>query len=350
MATDQQDETLGESLSERVEDAALNRKLAQQEAEGALQSGVDVSAYDLKQLDRIPTSQLQSLHSLHEKFVRDLTASLSAYLRSYVALNLVSLEQISYAEFLEGLTLPTCIAYIGLKPFDGTGMLELTSSLVFGLLELLLGSKGRSSKPVERKITDIEKTLIQTLLQVVLRDLREAWKSVAEIAFSVQSLASEPQLMQVLSPAEAVIVIAIEVRVGSAWGLMNLAIPSIFVKRLRKRFDQLQQIKKAESTDRDKGRIAQLISKAKVQLDVHMPGGRITGRTLVDLEPGEVLVLDFPIEGEVLGSLNGKEKFQGHLVTSGDKLAFALTKVRHRRVIQQPVEEEMGLTVLNGAE
>ena len=61
---------------------------------------------------------------------------------------------------------------------------------------------------VQRKITDIEKSIMQTLMKVVLRDLSEAWTSVAKIDFAVQSLASEPQLMHVLAPAEAVIVIS----------------------------------------------------------------------------------------------------------------------------------------------
>ena len=88
-----------------------------------------------------------------------------------------------------------------------------------------MGSKGRTGAPLQRKITDIEKSIMQTLLRVVLLDLREAWRSVADIDFTVQSLASEPQLMHVLAPAEAVIVIAVDVRVGEVTGLMNLAIP-----------------------------------------------------------------------------------------------------------------------------
>src|SRR5438552_5872582 len=59
----------------------------------------DIAPFDLNHLDRIPKSQLRALHLVHENFVRNLASSLSAYLRSYVALNLVSLEQISYAVF-----------------------------------------------------------------------------------------------------------------------------------------------------------------------------------------------------------------------------------------------------------
>ena len=102
----------------------------------------EVTAFDLSHLDRIPKSQLRALHMVHENFVRNLASSLSAYLRTYVALNLVSLEQISYAEFLEGLSFPTGIAYIGLAPYDGTAVLELGIGSHVHLHELADGKQG----------------------------------------------------------------------------------------------------------------------------------------------------------------------------------------------------------------
>lgn len=292
----------------------------------AVQDAADVAPFDFGRLDRIPKSQLRALHMVHENFVRNLASSLSAYLRSYVALNLVSLEQISYAEFLEGLASPTCIAYLGLQPYDGTAVLELNNALMFGLMELLLGSKGRATTTFQRKITEIEKSLIQTLMRVVLRDLSEAWKMVTDISFSVQSLASEPALLHVLAPAEAVIVIAIEVRVGSTSGLMNLAIPSIFIKRLRSKFEQLRQVRRAESTERDQLVMARLVQDASITLDARIVAGLIGTQTLVDLEPEDVLILDHPVDRPVSGFLNGREKWLGSVVTRDEKFVFQLSE------------------------
>jgi flagellar motor switch protein FliM len=292
----------------------------------AVQDASDIAPFDFGRLDRIPKSQLRALHMVHENFVRNLASSLSAYLRSYVALNLVSLEQISYAEFLEGLASPTCIAYLGLQPYDGTAVLELNNALMFGLMELLLGSKGRATTTFQRKITEIEKSLIQTLMRVVLRDLSEAWKMVTDISFSVQSLASEPALLHVLAPAEAVIVIAIEVRVGSTSGLMNLAIPSIFIKRLRSKFEQLRQVRRAESTERDQLVVARLIQDASITFDARIMAGLIGTQTLVDLEPEDVLILDHPVERPVSGFLNGRQKWVGSVVTRDEKFVFQLSE------------------------
>ncbi len=297
-------------------------------AESAERDSQDNTTIDFNRLDRIPRSQLQALHMVHENFVRNLASSLSAYLRSYVALNLISLEQISYAEFLDGLSSPTCMGYVSLQPFDGTGILELNNSLVFALIELLLGGKGHSSAPVKRKITDIEKRLIQTLLRVVLRDLNDSWKAVADIDFAVQSLSSEPQIMHIMAPSEAVIVIAIEMKVADTPGLMNFAIPALLIKRLRHKFDQLQQIRRAESTDQDQLHIARLIQEANLRVDVQLAGGTISARTLVDMELEDVIMLEYPISHPISGYINGKEKWMGNLVSVGEKLAFELASVK----------------------
>jgi len=162
---------------------------------------------------------------------------------------------------------------------------------------------------------------------VVLRDLSEAWKSVVDVVFSIQSLASEPQLLYVIAPGEAVIVIAIEVRVGAMSGRMNLAIPSIFIKRLRHNFDQLQKIRRAGSTRQDQIHLTKLLKEATVTLQAEIDGGTVSADTLFNLEIGEILVLDHPLDRQVHGFLNGKNKFIGNVAMQNEKLAFVVSEI-----------------------
>lgn len=282
----------------------------------------DDQAFDLSHLDRIPKPQLRAIHMVHENFVKNLASSLSAYLRTYVGLNLISLEQISYSEFLDSLSFPTGMAYVSMAPYQGTALLEINMNLMFTLIELMMGSKGRTPPRVQRKMTDIEKSIAQTLLRVILRDLKNAWASVANIEFAVQSLSSEPQLVHVLAPAEAVIVVAVDIRIGAVSGLMNLAIPSIFVKRLRHKFDQVQTLRKASPADVDQQRMSSVIADVELVFETILDGGEISTRTLMDLEPGQVLAFDHPLERPLKAKLNSREKWTGRIVTSRNKLNF----------------------------
>src|SRR5882757_6918053 len=65
--------------------------------------------YDFRRPDRIAKDQLRAIHQLHENFARNLASSLSGYLRAYVAVNLVSVEQLSFMEFSQCLPSPSCL-------------------------------------------------------------------------------------------------------------------------------------------------------------------------------------------------------------------------------------------------
>jgi flagellar motor switch protein FliM len=81
--------------------------------------------YDFRRPDRIAKDQLRAIHLLHENFARSLASSLSAYLRAYVAVNLVSVEQLSFMEFSNGLPSPSCLVSLNLKPYEGNAVLEI---------------------------------------------------------------------------------------------------------------------------------------------------------------------------------------------------------------------------------
>ncbi|MEO8659946.1 MAG: flagellar motor switch protein FliM, partial [Bryobacteraceae bacterium] len=194
--------------------------------------------YDFSRPDRIAKDQLRAIHLLHDNFARNLASSLSAYLRAYVMVNLVSVEQLSFMEFSQCLPSPTCLVSLSMKPFDGSAVLELNPQLVFPILETLLGGTGRPVGKITREITEIEQSILDGLFRIILHDLQDAWHTVTKIEFKVESHETEPQLLQILAPNEAVVAIGVEIRIGETSGMMNLGIPSIIIKMLRQKFDQ----------------------------------------------------------------------------------------------------------------
>lgn len=311
----------------------MKRELSQQEIDAVFQRAGDavenrpaVTPFDFTRLDRIPKSQIRAVHLLHEEFSRNSSANLSAYLRTHVSMNLVSLEQISCAEFLEGLASPTFIALVGLRPYEGAAVLEVNPLLVFTFVELLLGGDGKAAASLQRKATEIEKNLMRNLLRIVLQDLGEAWKSVTEIRFAVQSLADEPQGVNIFSPGEAVVAIGIEVGVGSTTGMINFALPSIFIKRLRQMFDRLRRVEPAETKCRDRLHMAKLLGKVELSLQAQLDGLTIATSTLLRLEAGDVLMLDAPLDQKITALLNNEPKFLGEVGIAGAKLGFKVER------------------------
>lgn len=312
----------------------MNRQLSQQEIDAVFQNlqerkrETPAVRFDFRRPDRIPKSQVRAIHLLHDTFVRNLVSSLSAYLRSYLTVNLVSVEQLSYAEFLDGLPSPTCMISLGLRPYDGNGVLELNPSLVFPILEMLLGGNGKTSDAIQREVTEIEQKLLDGLFRIILNDLREAWRGVTDVDFTIENMETEPQLLHILAPNEAVVSIGVEVRMGDTVGMMNIAMPSIVIKMMRQKFDQQWSVRKTTASEAEQARVLRLLRGASLNLEARLEGPRLSVRDFLGLEEGHLLAFDFPISQPVELCVNGCEKFRAHVVSTGRKRGCLVEETR----------------------
>jgi flagellar motor switch protein FliM len=283
--------------------------------------------YDFRRPDRIAKDQLRAIHLLHENFARSLASSLSAYLRAYVAVNLVSVEQLSFLEFSQCLPSPSCLVSLDMKPFEGAAVLEINPALVFPIIEMLLGGSARSLIKVNREITEIEQSVLDGLFRITLNDLKMAWHAVTPMEFTIQAHETEPQLLRILAPNEAVVAVSMEVHIGDNAGMMNIGIPSIVVKMLRHKFDQQWSVRKSQSTEQEQARLLRLIRSAQMQLDGRLEGPTMSVEDLMDLKEDDILTFDYPIGRQVNLNLNRKLKYRGHIVTAGRKRAFQVDEM-----------------------
>jgi flagellar motor switch protein FliM len=312
----------------------MDRVLSQEEIDNVFRTlrdseqGVELvrkaQPYDFRRPDRIAKDQLRAIHLLHENFARSLASSLSAYLRAYVMVNLVSVEQLSFVEFSRCLPSPTSMISLRMRPFEGNAVLELNPTLVFPVLEMLLGGTGKSGVKFTRELTEIEQNILESLFRIILNDLKTSWHSVTSIDFTIDSHETEPQLLQILAPNEAVVAVAMEVRIGENSGMMNLGVPSIIVKMLRQKFDQQWSIRRGESTEEEQARVLRLIRNANTLVDVQLDGPTISVEDLLSLAPGDVLAFDYRIDRPVGLKINRALKYNGQIVAAGKKRALRI--------------------------
>ena len=285
---------------------ASDRLLSQEEIDNVFRTVKGVRAkddpakraqpYDFRRPDRIAKDQLRAIHLLHDNFARSLASSLSAYLRAYVMVNLISVEQLSFLEFSQCLPAPTCIVSLSMRPYDGNSILEMNPQMVFPILEMLLGGTGKTPLKENREITEIERSILTGVFRIILHDLREAWAPITNINFSIEAFETEPQLLQILAPNEAVVAIGIEIRIGEIAGMMNLGIPSIIVKMLRQKFDQQWSVRKSESTEQEQERMWRLLQPAQLKFDARLIGPTLTVEQMLELKQGDVLLFDYPVD------------------------------------------------------
>ena len=302
------------------------RELSQDEIDvlfkspGSGQTQVKATPYDFRKPDRIPKSQLQSIRFLLENFVRALVSSLTAYLRSYITGNLISLEQVPYTEFLEALPSPTCLVSMTLRPSGGHAVLELNPSLVFPILELVLGGKERYARNLSRELTELERHLLDRVYRIILNDLTNTWRGVADLEFTMDADDGGRQLLGALAPGEAVLAIGIEFRIGDNKGMVNLAIPSLIIKNMVQKFDKHWSAQSVELNEAEEKQTLKLLLRAEVDLEAQIKT-TIQARDFLKLTEGSVLILGHPVDGTITCALNDKWKYDALIGSAGGRRA-----------------------------
>ena len=186
----------------------------------------NVTLYDFKRPNRVSKEQLRAFRSIHDKMVRTLSAQISSVMRSIVEIQLHSVDQMTYGEFLMSLPSPTSFNVFSMKPLEGSGVLEINPSIAFPMVDRLLGGKGEAYDS-NRDFTDIELNLLDTILRVIMQNLKDAWGPVSEMYPVVEARESSPNVIQIVAQNEIIVMVVMEIIVGHTSGMMNICYPGL---------------------------------------------------------------------------------------------------------------------------
>jgi flagellar motor switch protein FliM len=282
-----------------------------------------IARYDFHRADRISQDQMRSIHMLHEYFGRNFASSLSAYLRAFVDVSMTSVEQVSYATFLKVLSDPTLFSSIGMRPLDGNMALELNPSLVFPMIDMILGGPGFAMTD-NRNLTEIELNIIEGVIKLAMRDLRTAWHAIMDFDLFLEGKGTKAQMFQIVSPGETVIAIHFELKIAEFTGMMNLCIPSRILKLLRNKFDQQWNARRHKATGDDALRMLEHMKMTQVPLEGEIINSTMTVNELLRVAGGDVVVLNQRVDDPMVLSVGGVVKYTGRIVQQRGRKVFEI--------------------------
>lgn len=288
---------------------------------------VQAAPYDFKRPERVARDQLRAINALHEVFTRNLHTALAGMLRTVVEVSVASVDQLTFAEFLNSLPNPTVLYVFSCEPLEGHFIMEMNPTVAFPIIERLLGSRLSGSVQPEREFTPIEWNLIGRVMDRALGLLREAWANVAELDFKVTNKASNPQLMQIMAPNEPVVMIVIEMVMGESKGYFNLCAPVLTIEPLMDRISQHSWFasRRREPSASQEQVISQSLSKAEMDVVVHFPLEQIQLSQLRGLAAGDILITNQEQTRPVILSVEGRPKFRARLGSYRDHRAVRVS-------------------------
>ena len=287
---------------------------------------VHVTQYDFKRPERVSKEEIRGFQTLSELFARDLSAALGASLRAVARVSVVSVDQVTYDEYVISISNPTSYNIIQLPPLDGNLILEFSPSLIFPIIDRMLGGRGASISET-RELTEIEQKLTVKIIEIVLNTLIRAWRHVEEFSWKLIAQENDPQIVQIVAGSEIVLALRFELHVGDIGGTMSFCMPAIIIEPVlekvgaeytfygsRPQFQDPQIIRK----------LAEIINRSKATVEASMAGSVISVDDLLKLQVGDIVRLDNSVsdESSITVSVCGKPKFKAKQGRIGNKQAI----------------------------
>jgi len=283
-------------------------------------------AYDFKHPDRISKDQLRSLRTIHDSFARSFGTYLSGILRTLVDINLLSIDQATYSEYMLSLSVPSCIYIVVAKNLKGSAILELSPQFALTMVDRLLGGGGNRVGNV-RELTVIEQNILRKMVESALSVLTAAWRHAYRLNMYIESFESNPQFVQIAPASETAAVISFEIVIRDMTFPMNLCFPYFVLEPL------LQHVAtgwssvapRYQSVD-ERAIVRKRIRLTRLPLTVQLGRTRMNMRDLLSLQTGDVIRLYERKDEAAKVLVDGKVKFWAEPGASNLKKAVRIVR------------------------
>ena len=294
----------------------------------------EARGYDLGKSVRIVRGRMPTVEIINERFGRLLRTSLYNLIRRATVISVGSVEILKFAEYVRKLHLPTSLNLVRFNPLRGTGLVILDPKLVFALVDVFFGGKGRHAKIEGRDFTAIENRVIGSLLENVFTDLREAWSHVADLTIEKVGSEMNPHFANIVSPSEIVVVTRFNVDLDGVGGDLHVAMPYAMIEPLRETLNSGMQSDRADHDDRWARTLQEEVGDAVVEIRALLGRSTISISELLSLRAGDVLSTDFT--GQLTVFAEDVPMFRGTFGLSQGQQAIKIDNVIQRSPQRAP--------------
>jgi len=258
--------------------------------EDLTKENVRVRKYDFRRPNRFSKSNLNALSLIHDHFARQLANFLTAYLRMPVIAKLATVDQVAFEDLVVSLPSHSIATVFSVQNY-GVGIVNMGYDLSIPIIDIICGGSGDAPKR-GRPITEIELIIYRRLAVYMLERYEAAWKDTVSVACVLQSLETNPRLIQSIPPQEMAAVVTLSLTINKVQGIFTVCLPFKTIDRIINK----QQGEAADDVSIDFQKRWQsrrkTLGQAPLSLTAVLGAGEITVRDFLHLAVGDIVAVD----------------------------------------------------------
>ncbi len=289
--------------------------------------GTEIQIYDFKTANKFSKEHIKILHNIYENFSQLFSTYLSGNLRTNCQVEVVSVEEQKYYEYINSLPTPIVLAIMDITPMGSPSLLEFSPVISYELINRLLGGKGGEPKAAGT-FTEIDLALLERTFLHLTKLVDASWSKVIKVKTIFERIETSPQFAQIISYNETIAIITIRVKIGDkVEGFINACIPHIAIEPVAKQLNTKLWYtgERTTSDPQNKKNIRQKLVTAKVDVTVAFHDTTARVGDVLGLEIGDVLQLEHKVDEKLVVKVDNSEKFLGELGVMKNKYVVRIS-------------------------
>ncbi len=258
----------------------------------------DARSYDFNSQERIVRGRMPTLEMVNERFSRYFRISLFNFLRRSAEISISGIQIQKFSEYVQGLFVPTNLNMVRFLPLRGRALIVIEPRLVFTAVDNFFGGAGQFYNKVEgREFTPTEMRIIRLIIDLIFKDLKEAWKPVLELNFEYTGSEVNPAFANIVSPAEIVVVSTFHLELEGGGGDINIAMPYSMIEPIRDLLDAGMSSDQGESdNNRWQSALRNEVMRSKINMSSLLVEKQMKLSDILHFKKGDVIPVDIPDE------------------------------------------------------
>lgn len=292
-----------------------------------------IKVYDFSSPKKVTRENIKLINGIHESYARIVSSYLSAVLRLFSEIEVEQIEESIFYEYNNALSDSVLMCVVDFilpesKKLCGQALINVSKPLAFSIIDKLMGGDGDDYN-YERDFTDIELAILDNLLRQIVNQLQDAWQNTIPILIEYNKIETNARFIQSINYNDTVLLVVLDTLVKNLNGKITICIPTILIDEIFKKSENKLGRKKSDEQQvkAEKESIMNYLKASNLRVTGVLGGSELTLNEVLNLQIGDVIVLDDPIDSNVSIKIEDKTWFKGKWGVKRNRNAIKINEI-----------------------